>query len=296
MLSILIPVYNTSIYNLVFSILEMAESEEMTYELCVADDASTNFQTLAENSFLKNLENCTYTIFETNQGRTATSEFLAKQAKYNYLLFLDADVMPLNTDFLTKINSNAINAEVIFGGITYAVNKPESEEMLRWVYGKKRETRSLKQRQLKPYLSLTPAALFCTKDIYLTLKIPLENRYGFDILLSYKLQELNVQVLHIQNPVIHLGLETSMRYLQKTRAGLDTLFYLQKTNLISKNYRPIQRVALRMQKLGLAKIYISVFKYFENKVIQNICSDNPSTKLFDAYRLYYYLKIQKKNA
>ncbi|MDP5044625.1 MAG: glycosyltransferase [Leeuwenhoekiella sp.] len=296
MLSILIPVFNTDVSELVFSIRTMAETLNLVYEIRVADDASTDFQTRSKNQFLIGLQHCTYTQFETNRGRTATSQFLAEEARYDWLLFLDADVMPVNSDFLEKILSNLQNAQVIFGGIAYSKEFPENNKMLRWVYGKNRESRLKKERELNPYKSITAAGLAITKNLYLELNMPLTNLYGLDIYLTYKLKKLKAVVLHLENPVMHLGLEDSESYLQKTYEGLQTLVYLQRHDLIAKDYRPLQQIALKMQKTGVANGYIKLFHRIQKQVVKNLLSSKPSLKLFDAYRLYYFLKILKEDA
>ncbi|MFI8380267.1 glycosyltransferase [Leeuwenhoekiella sp. NPDC079379] len=296
MLSILIPVFNTDVSELVFSIRNMAKTLNLVYEIRVADDASTDFQTRSKNQFLIGLQHCTHTQFEINRGRTATSQFLAEEARYNWLLFLDADVMPVNSYFLEKILSNLQNAQVIFGGIAYAEKIPEKNQMLRWVYGKNRESRLKNERELNPYKSITAAGLAITKNLYLDLKIPLTNLYGLDIYLTYQLKKLKAVVLHLENPVMHLGLEDSESYLQKTYEGLQTLVYLQRHDLIAEDYRPLQQIALKMQKTGVANGYIKLFHRIQKQVVKNLLSTKPSLKLFDAYRLYYFLKITKEDA
>jgi len=296
MLSILIPVYNTSVFELVSTISKLAEALTIAYEIIVIDDASTASETLDANEFLYELKNCSYIKSKSNKGRTATSELLATTATYEFLLFLDADVLPASPQFLKNIINNHKQASVIFGGIQYEKIPPEPKKMLRYIYGIKREDRSLETRRKQPHLSITPAALFIKKDLYLSLEIPVHNSYGLDILLTYRLKQKEVPILHIENPVIHLGIEDSEAYLQKTYEGLQTLANLEEQNLISETYRPIQRIARRMQKSGLSRGYLKLFERVLKKAEKNLCSPRPSLKLFDSYRLYYFLKIKQDNA
>mgnify|MGYP000232582310 CR=1 FL=1 len=67
------------------------------FEILVLDDASTDKQCSSENKKINALDHCSYLENEKNIGRTATRNILAKKAKYDWLLFLDADVIPLNT-------------------------------------------------------------------------------------------------------------------------------------------------------------------------------------------------------
>ena len=89
MLSILIPTYNYNVLPLVQELHKQASKAEIAFEIIVLDDASKNIlpsstETSANFIFIKN---------EINLGRTRTRAILAEKAKYNTLLFLDADVI-----------------------------------------------------------------------------------------------------------------------------------------------------------------------------------------------------------
>lgn len=56
----------------------------------------------------------------------------------------------------------------------------------------------------------------------------LENQYGLDVLFCQNLEKRQVVVKHIDNPVIHLGLEDNRSFIEKTKKGLDSLFYFEK--------------------------------------------------------------------
>ena len=100
MLSILIPTYNTDITALVTSLLDQTRESGVVYELIFCDDASSLYQ--EQNSALTAQPNVCALINKTNLGRTATRSKLAKNAKYDWLLFLDADVLIENKQFIKK--------------------------------------------------------------------------------------------------------------------------------------------------------------------------------------------------
>ena len=102
MISILIPTYNNSAFNLVKELNRQALSIDISYEILVLDDCSTNKLIIEENRSINNLENCSYTESKINNGRTFSRGILAKEAKYNWILFLDSDVKPKNDNFLKK--------------------------------------------------------------------------------------------------------------------------------------------------------------------------------------------------
>ena len=61
----------------------------------------------SENKKINALDHCSFLENEKNIGRTATRNILAKKAKYDWLLFLDADVIPLNENYIASIYKGA---------------------------------------------------------------------------------------------------------------------------------------------------------------------------------------------
>ena len=91
MLSILIPTYNYLIVELVNRVHKQAITATIPFEIIIIDDCSTNKDIINANKIINGLEFCTYIQNDNNLGRTASRNILAIKAKYNLLLFLDAD-------------------------------------------------------------------------------------------------------------------------------------------------------------------------------------------------------------
>ncbi len=100
MLSILIPTYNYNIVALVSEIHRQISNTEIPFEIICLDDASTVF--VAENLVVQQLQNTQYQILQTNVGRSKIRNLLAQKAQYDWLLYLDADVMPKHHDFIER--------------------------------------------------------------------------------------------------------------------------------------------------------------------------------------------------
>ncbi|MEH6659150.1 glycosyltransferase [Leeuwenhoekiella marinoflava] len=293
MLSILIPVYNTSVTELVSRIRGMLEFVDIDYEIRIADDASTNEISKAENQTLTKNQNCYYHALTINKGRTATRQFLAENAQYNNLLFFDADVMPLRENFLEVILEYVGKASVVFGGVAYPEKPTDKTQFLRYYYGKSREAKSAAVRNKKPYLSLISQHVLIEKSVFLACNPAEENAYGLDIYFSYSLQKRNVSVLHIDNPTIHFGLETNAQYLLKTQEGLLTMVNLEKAEKLPDDFRPLQHLASTLKKIGIQKQVVKIIKKQESQIVKNLCSIKPNLCLFDLYRLCYYLKLKQ---
>ena len=104
MVSILIPTYNYNIVNLVKQIYNQSVDSSITFEIIVVDDCSTSLNIKKDNKQINEFEFCKLVENSQNLGRTATRNLLASEAKYDWLLFLDADVLPKYNDFIWRFH------------------------------------------------------------------------------------------------------------------------------------------------------------------------------------------------
>lgn len=292
MLSILIPTYNFNITNLVDTLSSQLEQVDFAFEILVLEDGSTINELIEVNKSITQFSNYHYIQHTTNKGRTATRQALAKAAKYNWLLFMDADVLPQNENFIQHLDIENQNADVVFGGITYQKNKPDKDKVLRWKYGKSRENRPVSERIKAPYLSIISGCCLIKKEVFLKANSFLESVYGADVLFAQNLEQMKSKVKHIDNPVVHLGLETNSSFIEKTKRGLETLYQFEKENKIPDDYRPIQKAYQSLKKNGALRFFMTITHTFEKALLKNLESSSPSLFLFDLYRLYYFTKLK----
>lgn len=291
MLSVLIPTYNYNIQELVKLLSYQLSNVDFDYEILVLDDCSTKQDLITSNQNITNLPNCFFYRNDNNLGRTATRQKLAKLAKFDYLLFMDADVLPKNNDFIKNIDIKKQTNDVVFGGVSYSGKKPEPDQMLRWKYGSARETKSVQERNLKPYLSIISQCFLIKKALFVEVNGFLHNQYGLDVLFSQKLENKKATIQHIDNPIIHFGLETNKAFIEKTIKGLKTLFKLEQSGDIPNNYRPIQKARLLLRRYKLSYMFTKLIGLFEQMILKNLNGHNPSLFIFDVYRLYIYQKM-----
>lgn len=288
MLSILIPTYNYNIYSLVQGLYEQAVQLNIDFEIVVLDDGSTKF--VEENSKINSLDNCFFTINSDNLGRSKTRNLLAKNATYNWLLFLDADTFPKSNQFLANYllhfddNSDAIN-----GGIVYQLESPEKNKLLRWKYGIEREALSAEKRNDNPYLSFLTLNFLIRKDVFnaVSFNEDIPNLRHEDTLFSYDLSQKNIKIKHIENPIIHYGLDTSEQFLKKSKEAVQNLKYLNDNNLITSDYVKLLKLSNSIKALGLKSLFAQLHKIFSKKIEKNLLSQKPSMYLFDFYRVTY---------
>lgn len=288
MLSILIPVYNYAISKLVRDLHREASLLNIPFEILVQEDASD--QHSHENKIASNLPNVQYRFNNTNIGRTATRQALAKAAKYESLLFLDADVLPIKSDFIKTFLDYKDKANLLIGGIEINTSLPNDKYSLRWKFGRNREAKTVEERKKNPYLSISSACLFIKKDTFLKANNHTCNVYGMDVYFSYQLKKHGVPIKHINNPVCHLGLETNEVFLAKSLSAIDTLIFLENQEAFPENYTNIQRAYIRLKKFNMDGFALNILSKFTTTFEKNLKSSKPRLHYFDLYRLSYYLK------
>jgi len=294
MISVLIPVYNYKIQSLVLNLLHQFENINCKWEILLSDDAS-NDELLTDNfKFINKLDNLNVKLFQQkiNLGNASNRNYLIEKASYDWLLFLDADVLPVHHNFISVLKDklDSTNKDIIAGNVVYDHKNP-LPHLLRWKYGKNKEEIAFNERIKKTILNVRGANFAIRKSLALKLNFPvLKEKYGF-VDTRFFLQFKKDRICIIENPVYHLGIEENKVFLQKTKKAISNALYLLNTNdklavqiSLIANYKKI-----RFLKEILSKIY-SVFRLsFEKKM----CSDKPSVFIFQVYKILYisYLDV-----
>ncbi|MBW4361661.1 glycosyltransferase [Flavobacterium taihuense] len=295
MLSILIPEYNYNTFPLVSELHKQCLNCGIQFEILCQDDASgSNWNT--ENQKINALNNCSFFINNSNLGRGENINSLVKKSKLDRLLIMDCDTFPTQNNFIQKYCEVIPNTSVVFGGIQYKKEIPCKEELLRWVYGNKRESISVHYRNENPNLRALTSNLLIKKEILE--QNPFDatiTKYGYeDLCFLSVLKTKSIKVSHIDNPTYHLNLETSVVFLDKTRTAIENLVNIINSGKFPNIESKINSVYIILKKLRLVAITTFIFKKTESTIIANLFSKNPSLFLFDLYKLGYYCSIQSK--
>lgn len=294
MFSILIPVYNYPVSDLVQKLLQMGRNLHSTFEIILGDDGSPNVALTGIDGLDKIPE---VTIYRMNQntGRSAIRNFLGSKANYEYLLFLDDDGWPESEDFLGRYVNLASQHDVICGGRSYSPEKPENTaEYLHWLYGNKREVQSARERNSKPYEGFQTNNFWIRKSVFVSTGFDTRIKsYGHeDTLFGFELRKKGILIHHIDNPMRHLGLVKNTEFLEKTKIALQNLAYLRhsgspiETRLTNTYQSLAEKKLLNLSRISLRAI-ISVLE-------QNLLSKNPILTALDSYKLYYYMEYLRK--
>ncbi|AXP81730.1 Glycosyl transferase family 2 [Mariniflexile rhizosphaerae] len=291
MLSILIPTFNYDIVPLVKEIHNQCVENSIEFEILAYDDAS-EFYT-SENKIISHLSNTTYEISQTNLGRIAARQQLANTAKYDWLLFLDADVLPKSEQFIQNyLNTLKTNVDAIYGGFAYHEEPPKSNHTLRWKYGKTKEQVSSLIRNKTPYKIVISANFLIKKTVFLSINSQIESKdYGYDNYFGALLKARNTKVFHIDNEVFHLGIEDNSTYLKKIKQAVETLHHLYITSKITSCENDLLELFKTFKKNKLHIVFGLFFKWFQTSFEKQLTGKNPSITLLQLYKLSYICYI-----
>lgn len=288
MISILIPVYNYKILDLVTLLNEQLQSSDILFEIICLDDRSDDLYT-ATNKTVEQFKNTAYKVNDLNLGRTKTRQKLASLAKYDWLLFLDADVMPKSNTFIKNyIKYINTDFDAIFGGFAYSNIPPDPHYRLRWKYGKTNEQKLAKHRNTKPFKVIISANFLIRKALFLGINAKVEeNTYGLDNIFGALLKSENANIFHIDNEVYHLGIEANTTYLKKKEASALTVLNHYKTNKIKDHQNDLLSTFITFKRYKLNYVFRLIYLVFGSILKKKLISKNPSIKLLQLYRISF---------
>lgn len=269
MLSVLIPTYNYNAFFLVNEIHQQLKKQAIDFEIICLDDGSKSLIN-TKNEAINTLTNAQFKALEKNIGRSAIRNLLAKKAKYPWLLFLDADVIPVNNFFISNYTACFTQKNTVFcGGLLYQ-NKIENKHLLRYKFGKKHEEIQIKTRISNPEKYFFTSNFLIQKEVFA--KVVFEEKlleYGKeDLLFSLSLVANNFKIQHLKNEVYHLGLENNTVFVAKTKKAMENLIFLKKQKLIENSEIPLLNLVVKLNFIKTTYLIGSFYRFFEGLSIK----------------------------
>ena len=222
---------------------------------------------------------------------------LADMARGEYLLFMDCDAMPPDDLFLSRYAdclSDGSSPDVICGGVTVPDSLPSRDVSLRYYYGLEVERKSASVRLAAPYSSFVPFNFMIRKRTFDRIRFDESfSCYGHeDTFFGFTLQERGVSITHIDNPLVHLGLEPNAVFLAKTRMSVDSLVtHYDKLCPVSRLLRFYCRLCNNGLRFLPYLLYRLCFSAMQQYLIR---SARPNLKVFNLYKLAYLSAAMRK--
>lgn len=303
MLSVLIPVYNYDVRELVREIHRQCSETGIPFEIRCLDDGSSS-AIRAINNELRNgeLPEVICEELDKNTGRTAIRNELARRARYPWLWFLDCDgdarVNPrLAKTFLEQKTEDTL----LSGGRVYQPHRPENRALLlHWLWGSKRELLDPAARMRDPVNNFLSNNFVVHRQLFETVSFDERlSGYGYeDTFFAAGLVKAGFHIRHINNPVLHAGLEPAGIFLKKIRESLDNLELLKR---ICREKNMLFPVKSRLTKAStflsfplLRPLVAPFFRIRYRAWEQKLLGTNPGLLTFDLYRLAYLLLEKRK--
>lgn len=293
MFSILISTYNYDCHQLVFDLRRQCESLGVDYEIIVGDDCSTDAKSMEECRVINSWDNCSYVVNQHNVGLAANRNLLAGLAKYEWLIFLDSDAAVRDDGFMRRYYDSRKMGDVIVGGLLHPDVCPNPHATLRYKYERKADkTRGASFRMKNPYLKFSAFNIMVNRKVFDKVRFDERCRhYGYeDVLFGSELKKLGIGIVHIDNPMTHMGLDSNDVFLKKSETALHTLLSLEGG---ARGLSSVENLADKLDSFGLSVFVRLFFKLFRNGMRKNLLSNNPSLFIFSVYKLGYFVSIKK---
>lgn len=289
-LSILIPNYNNICVGLVTTLQQQAGALGIGYEILVADDASPDKDTIETNQAINTLPHCRYIVKEQNTGSAATRNFLGRESRYHWLLFLDSDIDIPDSRFLERYVTDG-HEGVVNGGIKIT-DDDNLKHNLRYLYEKSAEpAHTAERRQANRYHEFRSTNFLIDREVFED--SPFDERFtrsGYeDVLFGKMLKQRQVPITHIDNPVMMTEFEGNADYVAKIERSMKTLYkFRNELRGYSRILTIDQGIHIGVVR-GVIRLWHRVFGGLERRIL---CGERPILKLFNIYRMGYYLCIK----
>ncbi len=285
MLSILLPIYNFDIRPLVMDLQAQCRDCGVEYEIVCFDDGSAEGFKI-KNREVAQLEKVTYRELPHNLGRSAIRNALGRAARYPWLLLMDCDSKTVSPHFIKNYLDHLQPGSLVYGGRCYAPHPPDDPALyFHWHYGTHREFMTAAQRSRSPWHHFMTNNFVIPRQLLLDILFDETlTQYGHeDTLFGMELKQRQIPIIHIDNPLEHIGLEPVDVFLKKTEQGIENL------HLLWRQGKPIEtkllRVFIKCKNWGLTFPLFLFFRLFKNRMAAQLRSGAPSLKVFDLYKL-----------
>lgn len=294
MLSVLIPVYNFDIRDFARNLSVQAAALERPVEIICLDDASDEAVHFL-NAEVAGYDHVIYKRLDRNHGRSAVRNVLAEMASYENLVFLDCDGRCVSNEFLGRYLSVTAKYDVVYGGRIYHEEPPDDQRLyFHWFYGSAREAALIESRLRSPYMSFMTNNFMIRKPVFEAIRLD-ESLQGYgheDTLFAIDLRKRGFNMMHIDNPVEHLGIEPADVFLEKSKNAVKNLVYLTRQRKVDGAVKLV-RFYSYARRIGVIGIVAWLIFLREQKILVNLKGVAPNLLWFDLWKLAWFHRFMK---
>lgn len=300
-LTICIPIYNTEASALVNALAVQINQQRLNDQVSifVIDDASDlAYQELNESLS----EICTYVQLAQNIGRSKIRNLFIEKTTSPYLLFLDGDSLidiQQTPQFIANyLEEISVDRAIVCGGRVYPTTSDPNLQ-LSYLNGIHKESKAANLRMKAPNASFMTNNFMIKRQILID--FPFDEsltQYGHeDTLLGIQLLRAGISIHHIDNPVVNGHIETNKMFLEKSKLALENLHFIwnkssaDTRHLLSEQVRLLLMVKT-LKKYNSTKVVKIAFRVFSKLIEHTLISGKINLKLFDFYKLGYYLTLR----
>jgi hypothetical protein len=209
-------------------------------------------------------------------------------------------VLPATAEaYLKNWISMTGNSSVLSGGILYHESPPgDPDRYLRWKYGRMKEQKKAVERNKHPNAGFSTFNVLIEKSVFSKIRFNEElKQYGHeDTLMGYQLKKAGIKIHHIDNGLIHDGLESNKEFLSKTKLGIENLSILYdkvtdknafcETVDILKSYK-------RIRLFRLTRLLALIFIRYRERMEIKLDSNKVSLRLFGFYKICMFCTFRE---
>jgi hypothetical protein len=202
---------------------------------------------------------------------------------------MDCDAAVLNKDYLFRYLPFCEGEVIVIGGTAYDPECHNPEYSLRLKYGRKRESNLNYLLQHQENVNFATFNFLISKSVFNAVRFD-ETISGYgheDTIFGHALHEKGFLFLHIDNPLIHKGLDDNRTYLKKTTESVRNLYLL----FISGKYpflvaeSKLLRMFVKLKRCRLTKIAAINFSFVRRLMEMNLTGKYPDLFVYDMYKL-----------
>lgn len=297
MLSVLIPVYNVCLVKELRVLYQQLIRSSKPFEIICIDDMSEG-KYRRKNRTISGIPFVNYVESSEKLGRSKIRNRLGKLARYDNLLFLDAD-FKINSDQFVDTYLQYLDCSgptyIVCGGTLYSEKKPSAEKRLHWKYGQIREALPAGIRNTQTLRHFHTNNFMVDRQTLLENPFDEEIRgYGYeDYAWASALEKLNLKVTHIQNPLLHRGLKKRKQFLSDMENSIHNLVLLHMKGKIPPS--PLLSFYLFLNKWQLLSAAGFFLKYSKNGLSSLLSRPNPPLWALDLLKIYHLTEGFRKH-